>query len=443
MVKDAGDTEAEAMKRVASLPPPVCAASPIVAPLSPLLGNSDTDSSASASLAAVAVRASQTPEAASSAPRGFEYFRVRENPEDAWREARDVDRLRRSSGQPPRALEPVVPPGMSRKGSGQGGSAPQSAASGASSDSLSSLWNSDYDSGIQRAAASSKNGGLHAMTPMEAPQPTRRAMSNSDGTTPARPIARSALSHSSLGMLASPSPTPHEVGSAPSHAASLISSYVASFPLRDGGLSGSATPCDARSTSVSITPIPRPCRNRARQNSRTGATWDSFAKSELLDRSRRNTACSDDIAGSLGPPSPLPDSSRGRSGSTSESTPTLQNGGWHLRYCAKDSTSPQSSSSSSRSRSRSREASHRASLGSGSSSIPLPIPERAGSYSSMARRTSSFAPEAAELQSVPSPRRDSVPKPGFDWEARTPHRTYELPRGVVANPNKGLFYFNV
>lgn len=39
-------------------------------------------------------------------------------------------------------------------------------------------------------------------------------------------------------------------------------------------------------------------------------------------------------------------------------------------------------------------------------------------------------------------RKDSLPRPGFDWEGRTVHRTYELPKGVVANPNKGLFYFN-
>ncbi|BEI82667.1 hypothetical protein CcaverHIS002_0305350 [Cutaneotrichosporon cavernicola] len=37
----------------------------------------------------------------------------------------------------------------------------------------------------------------------------------------------------------------------------------------------------------------------------------------------------------------------------------------------------------------------------------------------------------------------SIPRPGFDWEKRTEHRTYELPKGVVQNPNKGLFYFNI
>jgi hypothetical protein len=39
-----------------------------------------------------------------------------------------------------------------------------------------------------------------------------------------------------------------------------------------------------------------------------------------------------------------------------------------------------------------------------------------------------------------SPSSRSIPRAGFDWNESS-HRTYELPAGVVVNPNKGLFYF--
>ncbi|GMK56601.1 hypothetical protein CspeluHIS016_0304410 [Cutaneotrichosporon spelunceum] len=52
-------------------------------------------------------------------------------------------------------------------------------------------------------------------------------------------------------------------------------------------------------------------------------------------------------------------------------------------------------------------------------------------------------PTTAPLHSASPGRSGSIPRPGFDWEKRTEHRTYELPKGVVQNPNKGLFYFNV
>ncbi|CAK9783239.1 hypothetical protein CC85DRAFT_86430 [Cutaneotrichosporon oleaginosum] len=61
--------------------------------------------------------------------------------------------------------------------------------------------------------------------------------------------------------------------------------------------------------------------------------------------------------------------------------------------------------------------------------------------------SATVATAAATSTSTPysaSPRLSgSIPRPGFDWEKRTEHRTYELPKGVVQNPNKGLFYFNV
>lgn len=46
-------------------------------------------------------------------------------------------------------------------------------------------------------------------------------------------------------------------------------------------------------------------------------------------------------------------------------------------------------------------------------------------------------------KSTPRSISGSIPRAGFDWEKRSEHRTYELPKGVVQNPNKGLFYFNV
>jgi hypothetical protein len=78
-------------------------------------------------------------------------------------------------------------------------------------------------------------------------------------------------------------------------------------------------------------------------------------------------------------------------------------------------------------------------IGAAASSLSL-----AATALSAATATAATATAAASTPYSASPRLSgSIPRPGFDWEKRTEHRTYELPKGVVQNPNKGLFYFNV
>jgi hypothetical protein len=215
-------------------------------------------------------------------------------------------------------------------------------------------------------------------------------------------------------------------------------------------------------------------RMRSRTGSNATLSWDSFGKAEVRERRRAGGSSVDLVgaAGSLSRELSTPDLPLAFSGPLS-ATPkqSLEDGGWQIRYTrtmARDGA---------RSRSASREpgtavvpegeATH-------ATSRARPIPSRprtpaapaatpasvSGSGSTArsrtphslgTRRMSDIAAIAALRVGSPcapvvstehaSPREcRSIPRAGFNWNEAT-HRTYELPAGVVVNPNKGLFYF--
>lgn len=455
----------------------------VASPPSPLLG-SDTDTSSATSASLAAITGSPA-----SAPKNFDFFRMTRD-EEAWK---DINRQRRSSlangsrfSVAP--FEPLVPVArsyqqMSRQRSSTSSGRPQSS-SGASSDSLASLWQNEDGN-----RPPSSGGAVRAMTPMGGISSTaRRSMStSSEGAGPAPTLPRG-LSHTSLGGLPSPSRgLVPEAGSAPGQAAFLIHSYASAFPARDGSpmlRSATGLPIpDSRSASVSNAPNTSTIRARPRT-----ATWDSFGKAEVRERSRRSIATrtdsSTDVAGSVprvSPSSPELDLWRERAGSIGrDATPkqSFEDGCWQIRYT---STGRSSTRNPSRSRSASREpATATVPEDSHATSTALPIPSRArvpsttiassnstarsrtpqsrllptvnrriGSVSALPdlvamtaalRVGSPCAPVVCPENASPREISHSVPRAGFDWDASN-HPTYELPKGVVVNPNKGLFYF--
>jgi len=451
----------------------------MASPPSPLLG-SDTDTSSGTSAAAVTA-------SPASVPKTFGFFRMaRDGPEDAWK---DIQRQRRSSlAQANRftfaPLEPLVVSAsqqMSRQRSSNSTGRPRSTASATSTDSLSSLWQSEQDLGINRTPSS--GGGIRGMTPISGDNmpPNRRSSSDGPTSSAPRPLPRAAMSTTSLAGLPSPHAFPSEVGSAPTQTAFLIHSYASAFPARDGSpmlkpVPGLQTP-DLRSSSVSNTPAPG-LRSRPRTGS---STWDAFGKAEVRERHRRNTnGSSTNLAGSISrePSSPELNIHRERSDSISQATPkqSLEDGGWQIRYAR-----PMTRQGSSRSRSASREprtAPVPEDATSHATSLARPIPTRASApcatamsssnstarsrtpqsrlsgVASSARRTtvpdlaaiaalrigSPCAPVVSAENASPRDTSRSIPRAGFDWN-ESHHRTYELPPGVVTNPNKGLFYF--
>lgn len=461
---------------------------PAVAPPSPILG-SDTDSSASVSglLAPLSSTPTTTDTVFSdtaSVPKGMDYFRMGRRQSDDWKE---LERKRRSSmNTTPITVTSVhVQLQMSRQRS----SASRSAASAASSDSLSSLW---QDQEMHRTM--SLSGAVRSIAPIH--QEGRHMSTSSEGgnVTGALPFARSNFSQSSLAGMTSPAGSgyvlPAQVGSAPSATAFLMHTYASAFPARDMTISpsmratpipGSVTP-DSRH-SVLASPGNGTIRgsytpSRSRTNS--GATWDAFGKAEVRERQRAarkysNASEIDSVASSV--PRETPSSLdlhrvRGRE-SNKDVTPTqsleMENGGWQIRYGHR-------SASRSRSRSRTRDVPPSPALGTQAMSIALPIPARAtkppsvsggvsvsatrsGTPQSRLRResrptrpqSSNALPDLAALRIGASCAADtcvstetaagrSIPRAGFDWGA-SEHKTYELPKGVVVNPNKGLFYF--
>lgn len=474
---------------------------PSVAPPSPILG-SDTESSASVS--GLLAPLSSTPQTTdivfsdtASVPKGLDYFRMGRRQSDDWK---GLDRKRRSSmNTTPITVTSVhVQLHMSRQRS----SASRSAASATSSDSLSSLW---QDQEMHRTMSLSGAARTMAPIHQEAARHMSTSSEGGSGsgnvTASARPLARSNFSQSSLAGMASPTTSgyvlPAQVGSAPSATAFLMHTYASAFPARDMTLSpslratpipGSVTP-DSRHSLLaspgngtvrgSFTPN-RPTRSRTNSN----ATWDAFGKAEVRERQRitrkySNASDMDSVASSI----PHVPSSldlhrvRGRE-ANKDVTPTqsleIENGGWQIRY-------GQRSGSRSRSRTRSsKNVSPSPAAGTKAQSIALPIPARAtkpasvsnGVSSSQVRsntgpgtpqsrlrresrsahpRSASNLPDLAALRIGVSCAADthvstetaagrSVPRAGFDWGA-SEHKTYELPKGVVVNPNKGLFYF--
>ncbi|KAL1412551.1 hypothetical protein Q8F55_000297 [Vanrija albida] len=270
-----------------------------------------------------------------------------------------------------------------------------------------------------------------------------------------------------------------------------------------GSYSGTSTPnIESARNSISGASLQRPTSGTIRSRGRTNsgaATWDSLGKAEVIERSRRSRL--DSTGSDIEFESPVsPEMTRGRSASvafdvTPKQSLEIENGSWQIRYPAPMAKYAIRASSRSRSRSRPRRGSSspteppivEGQPTTHASVLALPIPSRAtrasaavlASSNSTARartpqqsrsvhtppvlssstrlRTSYTAlPDLAALRigstgcattfvspdqasSVPS---RSAPRPGFDWDGKSNHLTYELPTGVVANPNKGLFYFN-
>lgn len=468
---------------------------PSVAPPSPILG-SDTDSSASVS--GLLAPLSSTPTTTdtifsdtASVPKGMDYFRMGRRQSDDWKE---LERKRRSSmNTTPITVTSVhIQLQMSRQRS----STSRSAASAASSDSLSSLW---QDQEMHRTM--SLSGAVRSMAPIH--QEGRHMSTSSEGgnVAGARPFARNNFSQSSLAGMTSPAGSgyvlPAQVGSAPSATAFLMHTYASAFPARDMTISPSlrATPIPGSVTpdnrhSVLASPgngTVRGSYTPSRSRTNSSATWDAFGKAEIRERQRAarkysNASEVDSIASSI--PREAPSSLdlhrvRGRD-SNKDVTPTqsleMENGGWQIRYGHR-------SASRSRSRSRTRgEIPRSPALGTQATSIALPIPPRATKASSVSNgisgasatrsgtgtprtpqsrlrresrptrpQSSNALPDLAALRIGASCAADtcvstetaagrSVPRAGFDWGA-SEHKTYELPKGVVVNPNKGLFYF--
>ncbi|KAL7425214.1 hypothetical protein Q5752_000902 [Cryptotrichosporon argae] len=492
-----------------------CGIAPLGGPPSPLCFSSDTDSSASLKVSDRDVLP------ATSAPKTMEFFRMRDAPDDAWREyEREKARQRRSSmaARPYTAAGAYALAPMTRQRSGQSTSTGYSL-SGASSDSLASLWHESEPS-IHRTT--SGNGAMRAMTPLHAREAHgaghRSMSSSSDGSSHsgpsahgARPINRSSLSQTSLALASSPQPSLPEFGaSVPAHTA-YLQSYALAFPARDpSGLStsfkagfhpGSATPSSSLSMSrresfvAAPTPLGRPLSGtiKARPRNEHAATWDSFGRDEVNARHREHEH--------EAAPRPIPE--RGRPyDATPKQSLEVENGRWKIKYTAPGFGGGAAATAHERSRSRvslrsahsvhsndddarampppavpaaaisipSRPTSSPQMLSSSSTgqtprtAAPAPVhcPAPAHAHAprvgqSVPHRAASAMPDLAALRLGASPSAaatdyvsvgalaaaagKSLPRAGFDWERRGT-KTYELPKGLVSNPNKGLFYFN-
>ncbi|KAK4683495.1 hypothetical protein P7C73_g6759, partial [Tremellales sp. Uapishka_1] len=419
-------------------------------PPSPLfISGSDTESSVhSASLA----RRLSSAGPAASAPKTMEYFRIqRDDPEDAWRER---EHQRRSSmaapSNPVRLNAPITaPPPLNRAKS-------QHSHSGASSDSLSSLWHTDGELHVARSVSGS--GALRGMTPMKSEN--RRSMSiSSDGSMtgigiPTRPngLPRSNLSQTSLahspGSSVSQSLTiPPEFGSAPSHTVSLFQSYASAFPIRDpSGTSASYThrgfalPTPRRD-SASSTSF-RPSAGTIRAKSRSEATWDSFGKQTVQAKNRKSVAAKAEA-----------------DGATPTQSLAVEDGRWRIRYGGE-----RAGSTTERSRSRSSDSNHHM------NGIAIPRhavpngPHNGHANLSASTYTQSKTPQGMTAsqtlpnfnglsihahgrppaQTPPSSHNGSVPRSTWNWDKleKQGGKTYELPKGLMASGNKGgLFYF--
>ncbi|WRT69814.1 uncharacterized protein IL334_006805 [Kwoniella shivajii] len=384
-------------------------------PPSPLfVSGSDTESSAASNAGGLQDHSGP----ASSAPKFMEYFRLgKEGPDEAWKA---VQRDRRSSMQP----------SVNRSG----------AINHPSTESLSSLWNGDYELALGRSVSGS--GKMRAMTPFQMPDRetggpgaatgngTRSYSISSEQSAPIPatrvPLRRSDLSHTSLA--ASPSsmqgvPIPPEFGSAPSHTLDLLQSYAHAFPVRSpSGLStsvqrgfvfpGSTTmspaPSESRRSSIS-----RPVSGTVRAKSRTEATWDSFGK-EAVEEKNYKSFCKktgQSQSQSTATAMSVPDNYRGRTEySLHDNTPkqSLEKGvgGWKIKYFQPSSTLIDRSGTIRRDRSASSDNSSR-SNGSQANSSGMTIPRSSHLSSSNSTATArtpltSRMPPPATLPNRPS-----------------------------------------
>ena len=395
-------------------------------PPSPLFLSSDTESSNSQGTA---------PDAgpACSAPKSMDYFRMgRQGPDEAWNE---VQRQRRSSMHP--SFRPTE---MKR----QNTQSTQYTANTGSSDSLSSMWDQEYNLG-----RSTSGPGKIRMASM-----SHGDSSHTSGASPipARPVLpRSNLSHTSL------------AGSSPSDM-SLLQSFSDAFPVRNGlstsynprpfgfpGVEGPAVsvPLDARRPSMaSVRPSYGTIRAKSRQS---GPTWDSLGKDfvrEHQEKERTKRACSQSqqATPTVGVAIPQPQPEPASTASTPKSSLRMENGKWMIVHSldgpglgkngtirSKDRSSSRSTQSSNSSNENEPTRPRQPRLGSSASLMPPPanIPR---APSSSGRSQPENTPTGRSVTGASLPRANT----GYNWG---PSKTLPLPANLHVKPQAGLFFF--
>lgn len=404
------------------------------APPSPLFISSDTESSNS--LGTATADADSGP--ASSAPKVMEYFRMsRGGPDDAWN---DIQRQRRSSMNP--SFRPAE---MTRQNT------QASSHCTLSSDSLSSMWDSDLYLG-----RSTSNSGKMRMTPMSHPVEEDRS---GPAPIPSRPaLPRSTLSHTSLGAS-----SPNDI--------SLLKSYAESFHGKNllstsynnhrGSLvvpsssTSTALPFDNRRASLNNGIRPSTGTIRAKSNA---LTWDSLGKQAVQEREQagRMRRAESVATPSNGLAVPQKSDSDAHHDVTPRQSLKVENGQWKVVSFSESYNGLGKNGtirSKSRADSRSTQSSHSSA---GSSDTPAPAHGRA-----TIRSTSLAAPTTAStLASSPAsfmsgstiPCTTTTPtllpharSPGPNWQEYEIKggKTYEIPKGLKVNTQKaGLFYFH-
>lgn len=409
------------------------------APPSPLFMSSDTESSNSVG-AAAPLDSDSGP--ASSAPKMMEYFRMsRGGPDDAWN---DVQRQRRSSMNPS-----FRPPEMTRQNT------TTTTYSGVSSDSLSSMWDSDLYLG-----RSTSNQGKMRMTPLSHPADDERAGAGPGPTNiPSRPsLPRSNLSHTSLGTSSSPSDM------------SLLKQYAESFHGRNA-LSTSYTTTHRGSLAAPSAATAALDARRASMHSgvrpsgtiraKSSVTWDSLGKQAVREREqvqagRLRRAESHVTTSALAVPSPLPE--QGSPLQQHDLTPRqslkVENGQWRMVQVAAQDGLGLGKNGTIRCKSRTSSKSTQSSHSSGGSDNHHPvtsaaflIPPPSASVSPSSTTTMTM-PIPATASTTPtsriSPSSASASASGPNWQAYEARggKTYALPQALSVSNQKGLFYFH-
>jgi hypothetical protein len=350
----------------------------------------------------------------------------RQGPDDAWNE---VQRQRRSSMHP--SFRPTE---MKR----QGTQSTQYTVNTASSDSLSSMWDPEYNLG-----RSTSNPGKMRMTPMSHPD----SYSSGPSPIPTRPaLPRSNLSHTSL------------AGSSPSDA-SLLQSFSAAFPVRNGlstsynprpfalpgiGSEPASTPLDVRRPSMaSLRPSTGTIKAKPKPS---GPTWDSLGKDfvrehQEKERAKRSVSLSQQATPTVGLAIPQPQPEAVSAQSTPRSSLRMENGQWLIVHSmdgpglGKNGTIRAKHRSSSRSTQSSNSSSEneppqaRKSVRLASSASLMPPPAHIPHASSQPENTPTGRSAGASL-----PRSST----GYNWG---PGKTLPLPANLHVKPQAGLFFF--
>lgn len=376
----------------------------------------------------------------------------RHGPDDAWN---DVQRQRRSSMNPN-----FRPADMVRQNTQ---TSQYTSAGTVSSDSLSSMWDSDLYLG-----RSTSNPGRMRMTPLSHPDDLVSATGPSPIPTTRPTLPRSNLSHTSLAAS-----SPKEI--------SLLQSYADALPIRNGlstsynqrpfGVPGSIgmpipSPPDSRRASMAgVRPSHGTIRAKSRQAA--GPTWDSLGKDAVREQQAcRNKRCvshaSDAPVGGLSVPQ--------REVELADHTPRqslrVENGQWKVvhtmeglglgkngtirsktRTCSRSTQSSNSSNEGSVPP-RQQPSRHHSASSSTSGLMPPPamIPSAASSPSSTITLTHAnvSANHFSTHTARPSPTGVSLSRSGYSWKQfeEKGGKTLPLPANLhVSNNKAGLFYF--